>query len=349
MPGRVRVLHVIESYGAGTASAAAQHARATPDLEHHLLRRLRPDEDHADDGEGRLYATVADLAPGTLGAIASVRRRVRYLRPHVIHAHSSYGGAFTRLAVTRRGRRIVYTPHCFAMERADVSPLLRRGFTATERLLGLNTDVFAACSQRETELAQALAPRRRSIWVPNVCEVTLAHVPPGAGERHDLVAAGRVTAQRDPAFFRSVVEEVRRRGAATALWIGDGEAQEVARLRASGVTVTGWLPRSQALGLLAGAGVYVHTAAWDGAPMTILEAAALLRPVVARRSAALADVPDRLTGDSPPEVARLAVEVLGSERSAEANRSDWAAHLAGHTVEAQRRALLEAYGGGTRP
>ena len=36
----MRVLHVVESYGAGTVSAMVQYVRATPELEHHLVRRF---------------------------------------------------------------------------------------------------------------------------------------------------------------------------------------------------------------------------------------------------------------------------------------------------------------------
>ena len=71
-----------------------------PDLEHHLVRRLRDDDDHADDGELAAFASVHEMAPGVAPAIRSVRRAVKAVRPDVVHGHSSFGGAFARLAAT---------------------------------------------------------------------------------------------------------------------------------------------------------------------------------------------------------------------------------------------------------
>lgn len=339
------VLHVIESYGAGTASAAAQYVRATPELTHHLVRRFRPDDDHAEDGESDLFASVADVAPGVGAAIRSVRRRVLELRPDVIHAHSSFGGAFARLAVARRGRRIVYTPHCFSTERADLGAAARRGYGLAERMLGINTDVFAGCSEREVELARALAPRRHHVWVPNLSDVTAGDVAHLDVPGYDLVAAGRLTAQRDPDWFRAVVERVReQRGAVSAAWVGGGDADQVDRLRRDDITVTGWLPRSAALATMARSTVYMHTAVWDGAPMTVLEAQRLGRPIAARRSPALTTAPASYVGSDVARVAAVVLAALESPEAARANADAWAAHFAGHTVERQRAALLEAYG-----
>src|SRR5690349_4228868 len=115
----MRVLHVVESYGAGTVSAMVQYVRATPELEHHLVRRLRDDDDHADDGELAAFASVHEMAAGLAPAIRSVRGAVKAVRPDVVHGHSSFGGAFARLAGGRRPL-VVHTPHCYATERQDL-------------------------------------------------------------------------------------------------------------------------------------------------------------------------------------------------------------------------------------
>jgi len=339
------VLHVIESYGAGTASAAAQYVRATPELTHHLVRRLRDDDDFAEDGESELFASVAEIAPGVGRAIRSIRRRVLDLQPDVVHAHSSFGGAFARLAVSRRGRQIVYTPHCFSMERTDLRPAVLRAYGLAERLLALNTDAFAGCSEREVELARALAPRRRHVWVPNLSEIGAADVGHHPAPVFDLVAAGRLTAQRDPEWFRAVVTRVRdQRGPVSAAWVGGGDPDQVERLRRDAITVTGWLPRSTALATVTAATVYVHTALWDGAPMTVMEAQRLGRPIAARFSPALATAPAPYVASGAAQLAAVVIAALESPEAARTNADAWASHFAGHTLERQRAALLEAYG-----
>lgn len=346
------VLHVVESYGAGTASALDQYVRATPDLDHHLLRRYRPDDDHADDGEQRRFATVSDLGPGVGPAIASVRRRVAELDPDVVHGHSSYGGAFARvaLAARRRGRRplVVHTPHCYATERQDVSRPARAAYAVMERVLGARTDVVAACSEREEALGSRYAPRARHHWVVNVTDPVPAGPEGSDGERRTgVLGVGRIAPQRDPDLFADVVTRLRRdRPDLPATWVGGGDADGIARLRAAGVEVTGWLPRSQALAHFQSTALYLHTARWDGAPMTLAEAHAAGAPIVARRTPAVT-APAGGVGDDAAALARLGADVLADPVTRAANRAAWTDRFADHTVARQRASLLAAYGVGS--
>jgi len=345
----MRVLHVVESYGAGTASAVLQYVRATPDLEHHLVRRLRHDGDHADDGELAHFASVTEMAAGTLPAVRSVRRAVASVRPHVVHGHSSFGGAFARSAV-RRGRRgplLVHTPHCYATERQDLGRLARAAYATAERLLALNTDVVAGCSPRETDLGRRVAPRARHVFVPNVADVVPQHAG-AASDQRVVTGMGRLTGQRDPLAFLEVVRALsqsqRQRRPVTARWIGDGSAGLAARLEAAGVEVTGWLPRTAALRLMGESAVYVHTARWDGAPMTMIEAHALRLPQVALRSPAVADGPAGAVAERPEDLAVLVGRLLEDQGERRGNLAAWDGYFKTCTPERQRDALLEAYG-----
>ena len=59
----------------------------------------------------------------------------------------------------------------------------------------------------------------------------------------------------------------------------------------AGVRITGWMTGSALAAELGGASVYFHSANYEGFPLSVLDAAALDRPVVARRIDALADSP----------------------------------------------------------
>ncbi|WP_372736445.1 glycosyltransferase [Nocardioides sp.] len=348
----MRVLHVVESYGAGTASAVGQYVLATPDLEHHLIRRLRDDDDHADDGELARFASVTEMNPGVLSAVRSVRSCVKSLQPDVVHAHSSFGGAFARLAVRKRATRgrgalLVHTPHCYATERQDLGGPARRGYALAERLLGLNTDVVAACSGREAHLGARFAPRARHVVVPNVTEVT-----PGSQSRQPqqgppvITAMGRLTAQRDPGVFRDLVGLLATRveQPVRARWIGGGDPALVDALTRVGIEVTGWLPRSTALDLLSTSALYVHTARWDGAPMTMIEAHALGLPQVALLSPAIADAPAECLGADAEALADRVADLVADETRAKTNLTLWDGYFADCTPARQRVALQEAYG-----
>ena len=352
----MRVLHVVESYGAGTVSAMVQYVRATPELEHHLVRRLRHDDDHADDGELSLFASVHEMDDGLVNAVRSVRRAVRAVRPDVVHGHSSFGGAFAR-ATAGRKPLVVHTPHCYATERQDLGRLSRGAYEVAERLLSYNTQVVAGCSVREVALGRSYAPRARHVFVPNVSDV----VPDGfdrvsrlasshlnhrsAAQPPDepvLTAMGRLAEQRDPLAFLDIA--MRLDGQAHARWIGDGDADLKAALVDGGVEVTGWLPRSEAIRLLGESTAYVHTARWDGAPMTMIEAHALGLPQVAITTPAVADGPAAAVAADTAELADALTRLIKDPAERAANLAAWDGYFATATVERQRAALLEAYG-----
>ena len=117
---------------------------------------------------------------------------------------------------------------------------------------------------------------------------------------------GRVRRQKDPDFFAAAARAARD---LDWVWVGGGDEAGEGRLRAAGVRVTGWLERSAVLDELATADVYVHTAAWEGAPLSILEAARAGCPVVARKIAPLRTLEPGFLASNPSELAGCARKV----------------------------------------
>ncbi len=337
--GRLVVLHVVESWGAGVRAAVLRYAAATPEYEHHVLRGTGRSE-FASDGE-HVFASVRDLPAGALAAHRAIRDTARELRPAVVHAHSSYAGAFVRATLRdRAAQRIVYSPHCFAFERRDLSPAVRLAVRALEFMLAGNTDTIAACSR--AELATASRFGVRAAYVPNVPSTTSpAAVTPTEG----VVAVGRIGAQKAPGFFRDVVALLRT--TATATWVGDGDDTDArADLERSGIRVTGWLPSAAAQFTVAGAAAYVHTADWEGFPIAILEAIELGVPVVAREVPTLKGAIATPGLTTPAQVAAAVDElIVGGPVARERNLSAWRELLAGNTAEHQAAALRSLYEG----
>jgi len=338
------VLHVIESYGSGSLTAAVQYVRSTPDLEHHLLRRIR--DDYVPFGEESLFASVRELPRSDVGSIRAVRRSVRALAPDVVHAHSSLAGLFARLAVVAgRPASVVYTPHCFVFERTDIRPALRRAYRLAEWLLAINTTAIAGCCPAETDVARGWRTCRRAVHVPNSVPSTRVAASRGRRDVPLVVTTGRISPQKDPAFLLAVLRELRsHHGAVRALWVGGGAAEDVARLEAEGVEVTGWRARDEVLQLLSAGDLYLHPAAWEGFPMSVLEAHRCGLPVLVRDIAAFRALPAALRGSGPADLAASAARLLSSEVAAAANRRLWDAALSEHSADVQRTRLLEAYG-----
>ena len=339
-----RVLHVVQKYSSGVGSAIAQYTHSVPEAEHHLLSAT-PVDAEGDLAEQARFASARLMRRGHAGKLRSIRETVRELRPDVVHAHSSHGGAYARLAVARTAHRLVYTPHCYAFERRDVSAPVRASFWLAEALLAVNTTAFAACSAREHRLSAWPTRRAPRYLVPNIAPPD--RPAPGTGRAGTLTVAGggRLSPQKDPAFFLQVVRRLRETdNGIEALWLGDGDPQSRAALEAGGVHVTGWLPRARALELLAGATLYLHSARWEGFPLMVAEAVALGVPTLVRPVPSFEDVPGELTlpADGGPEAA---LRCLREPAAAAANLACWSAVLRDNSPAAQRAVLLDLYGG----
>lgn len=280
-PG-LRILHVTQCRGGGVPRAVDMLAEVNPANTHLLLTP----EPHAHDAT--VFGEIRPLGDG-LDALRAVRRAVRELRPDVVHAHSSWAGMTAR--VTGLGVPVVYQPHAFVFDGQTRRPAVRAGFRAVESLLARRTAAFVVLTPHEQRLARSLRARVPAVLVPNrpsVAPVTTV-APAGAPV---VAMVGRISPQKDPAFFARVARAVTtRRPEVSFVWIGDGDPALSTVLTAAGVRITGWVRGPALAAELSAATVYFHSANYEGFPLSVLDAAALGRPVVARRIDALADSP----------------------------------------------------------
>jgi glycosyltransferase involved in cell wall biosynthesis len=315
------VLHVVEAWGGGVASAIYDYVSSTPGWTHVLLATLRP-KHNTHELDDHKNVTFRSLPAGKVAAMRVIAREYRHWQPAVVHVHSSFAGVLARLSPSVPRSRIVYTPHCYAFERLDLPAPTRGVLRMIEKVLAPATGTVAACSPREAELAVELLGSRHArpdavFYVPNVVRLApaakrLRHGEADISDRNlvqrplRVAAVGRLSPQKDPDFFRAVVAAARAvQPDIQWQWLGGDPPERVTQMRAEGIDVTGWVPRETVLSELAKADIYLHTAAWEGAPVAALEAAALGLPVVARRIPALTSLSMDLLGDTPHEVAQL--------------------------------------------
>ncbi|WP_301408336.1 glycosyltransferase family 4 protein [Luteococcus sp.] len=337
----MKVLHIAESFGGGVVTAMAEYVHSTPEIEHHLLYGHRK-QTAADSWDP--YTSVRTLGSGR-EAIRAIRRAVDELQPDVVHAQSSFAGAFTRIALRNRRVRIVYTPHCFAFERRDISPVARAAYFALERVLALNTEVLAGCSPFEARMGAQWRGAEHAIYVPNVARVDAVEAADrGAGGRPLVVGLGRLDIQKDPEWFAGVAALLR--GDVDLLWVGGGTPEAEQRMRDNGIEVSGWVDRGEALKMLASASCFVSSALWEGFPMVLLEASELGVPVVMRELSALEDAPESVRVRTQAEAADLTRRVVADPADRDANLAAWRHYLRENTPAIQRERLLQAYGCG---
>ena len=344
---KVRVLHVVESFGGGVLSAVMNYIASTPATEHHIAYRVRQGE-YVPSGELGQFASATAFGESNFAAPHAIRQIVDQVHPTVVHAHSSLAGAFVRMGtLTTRRRRIVYTPHCYAFERRDIHFVKRLCLEFAEWCLAFNTDTVAACSNRELELAKRGHPRLKVVLVPNI-----SAAPPTSDQTRDpdggvsprVVTTGRVSPQKDPHFFAQLASSLREDSPSVELtWIGAGDRLLTDTLLKAGVSVTGWLSRPDVWTQLRMGTVYVHVAAWEGFPLSILEAHRIGLPIVARRIPALADAPTDWVHDSPERIADAISLLAKSSEARRQNSLHWDAYLRGNSSENQATSLTVLY------
>lgn len=298
------VLHISEAYGGGVQSAISRYIEHSPELDHRILVRMRTEHDIEESSSVEITGFDGSMPAFLLHARAVILET----QPRIVHLHSSFAGL---LRTFRFGKtKIVYTPHAYAFLRGDQSAVARAAYLGVESLLSKRPQTIAAISPFEAASAARMAGGDTDIaYLPNVAAdhvtpqdphtVTADHHQDGTPE---VVMVGRISAQKDPSFFaamaRAVRSEIRWR------WVGDGDADLKEELEAAGVEVTGWVPNDQVHKHIARADLYLHSAKWEGAPITLLESAALGTPVLARGIDCLEGLGFPLTADSPAGAAR---------------------------------------------
>lgn len=222
------------------------------------------------------------LARGTL----ALRRLLRAQRPDVVHLHSSFSGVLGA-AATPSDVPTVFSPNAFASVLPEGGKARRAAYRRLERTACRRVTVVGAVSHSEADLAREMGARR-VVMVPNGiadlepdCLVTR---PDGwEPERPVVLATGRTVPQRQPEQCARILQGVA--DVAEVAWLGGGGGDRGVAgreaLEAAGVPITGWLPREEVLGRIAEASAYLHYTAWDGLPLSVLEAVALDVVVVA--------------------------------------------------------------------
>ncbi|WP_163167316.1 glycosyltransferase [Arthrobacter sp. Alg241-R88] len=336
-----------ESFGGGVAAAIRHYKKNSPQAEHHLVYAPR-DDAPIDAADLQGFASVTQMGSSHLGRILDLRRRLAAFDEVTIHAHSSFGGAYTRLSTAKSlKRRIVYTPHCYAFERQDIGLVKRVLFWLMEWALAFNTTLFAGCSEREVKLSRWPAVKAGRLMIPNIMTGVIAGTPGPSSDQQvvSVVGAGRLGPQKDPEFFARCIGELRRRGLdVSATWIGGGNPELEATLREEGVLVTGWLSSGEVQQHLRQADVYIHSALWEGFPLAVLEATALSVATVVRDIPAFEEVSEDLKLESAlkilPHICRSQLDFAAWKQK---NVSAWRSQLANNTDMHQERALNVAY------
>jgi glycosyltransferase involved in cell wall biosynthesis len=289
-PSPLRVLYVAEAFGGGMFEITRTEAEGVARAGHRvaIAYGVRPEtpRDVRDRIDPRVELIPLPWSARTLRAQLEAHRALgrlcRSWKPDVAHLMSSYAGLHGVLAMN--GVPKVYTPQAYAFTMTSEPSYKRWAYLALESFVARRVDVVGACSLSEGAQAWSLPGTRSVAVVPNgIDELSgeLSEFALGPEVGPTVVAMGRPSPQRQPEACARILSTVR--DYAELRWIGggDGNGPGERALSAAGIPMTGWMPRRETLAALGESMLYLHWTAWDGLPLSVLEAMALDVIVVA--------------------------------------------------------------------
>jgi glycosyltransferase involved in cell wall biosynthesis len=359
----LKVLHFAQPVDYGIAMLTAAHAEAQ-------VRRgwdvaiACPDggylADLAADAGARRIRWQATRGPGPqlAGEIARLARIVRDERPDMVHLHSTKAGLAGRLAV--RGRlATVFQPNAWSFEAVD--GLLQRSIVGWERFAARWCDALVAVSTTEVEVGRARGIRARWAHVPNGIDLDRfrpATAADRAAARRELgLEDGPLVVAPSRLFVQKGLDVLLRAWPAVLREVPDvrleivGEGPERAALEAIGA------PRARMPGAvddvrpwLAAASVIALPSRWEGMSLSLLEAMAAARSVVATDVSGTRDALGRGGGAIVPVEAEAPLAAALVDRLRDDGAADAEGAVGRRTIEESfdlrvtTRKMIELYG-----
>jgi glycosyltransferase involved in cell wall biosynthesis len=248
-------------------------------------------EDLARAGIPRLsWPAVRSPGPVSLGEALRLRALIERLHPDVVHLHAAKAGLAGRLG-PRRPVPVVFQPHGWSW--LAVEGRMRSAALAWERSAARRTDLFVCVGDAEAAEGRAYGVRGRYSVVHNGVDLdrfrqaddrarTDARARLGVPAGVPLaVCVGRLTRQKGQDVLLSAWPQIRRYcpDARLALVGGGDLLPALSATPSPGVTFIG--PVLDVRDWLAAADVVVLPSRWEGLSLTVLEALAVGRSVVA--------------------------------------------------------------------
>ena len=276
-----KILHIVEAFGGGIFSFLTDLIDETKDdFEIYIAYSLRDQtpynfQQYFDkrvhfikvESFGRSINPVKDLK-----AFFELKKIVKEVDPDIVHLHSSKAGFAGRFAVNCKKRRVLYNPHGFSFLMQDSSALKRKIYYLIEKIGCVNNATIVGCSYGEYLEAKKLT--KNAICINNGVNVeTMDKLTANLSEHkidtNNLKACttARISFQKQPAVFNKVAESFTEM---PFVWIGDGELRE--ELTSNNIEITGWKTKEEAVKLLNDSDIFMLTSAWEGLPISLLEA-----------------------------------------------------------------------------
>lgn len=234
-----------------------------------------------------------DLNPvNDLRALLQTVRIIRREKPGIIHCHSAKGGIIGRTAGWLTHTRTLYTPHAFSFL-CSPSKLKRRIYLLIERITRFNAYVVA-CSASEQEMAKELvkyAPSHALLWHNSVPDASLEQGEKVSVNEPYACYIGRPCYQKNTLFLLDMIKTLKDKGCSLKfLLLGVGyHSPELEAMKAKisqlglndNITLVPWISHADCQEYVRGSLFYVSTSLYEGLPLSVIEAMANSKAIIA--------------------------------------------------------------------
>ena len=278
-----KILHIAEPLAAGVLNYLIDMTRhQVESYEVYVLYGMRPMTPPNVESmfDSRVHLIKMNSFHGALGTVLNpkayvdVYRMYRWIKPNILHLHSSASGFVGRWAIPCGNIPTFYTPHGYSFLMQDVSKVKRFIYWLVEYISAKRPSMTIACS--EGEYKEALRLSRNATYVNNGINVNelrpYVRSIKNLNHPYTVCTSGRILYQKNPKLFNeiaSLLPDVQ------FVWIGGGELQS--ELTSSNITVTGWVKREEVLQRVGDIDFFILPSLWEGLPISLLEAMFLKR------------------------------------------------------------------------
>jgi glycosyltransferase involved in cell wall biosynthesis len=228
-----------------------------------------------------------------LHALRQIMHIIKEEKPDVIHCHSAKGGFLGRWAGFLTGVRTLYTPHAFSFL-STPNRLARNLYGCFERFGVLNSYLLA-CSESERQLGMqsvGYSQGHALVWPNAIPDIHIDKISDIEIPDEDYICyMARPSYQKNPFFLIEVMKEVHRRLPTLHFYLlGIGYhspniKEMMEGIRSAGlwewVRVFPWLSHEDFLAYIRKCKLYFTVSRYEGLSLTMLEAMALGKAVVA--------------------------------------------------------------------
>ncbi|MGI9543365.1 MAG: glycosyltransferase [Cyclobacteriaceae bacterium] len=273
----MKIAHVVESFGAGTAKFIESLVNGLDDHQHFII--YGPRSPNLQNLIGRFPPGVdfiswpsVQRAPSILQDSKALYQLLRLLKKgeyDIVHLHSSKAGFLGRVAAFLIGKKeTIFTPNGASFVRKDISWLKKVFFISLEKLAASLSGKVICCSESECEGFNKYGIK--ADYINNGVEISNSKHTYDYSSDLIVVTSGRVSNQKNPAQFNAIAKHFIEDKSMKFVWVGDGELKGL--LDSENVHLTGWLEPDEAKKVVRSSHIYISTALWEGLPFAVLEA-----------------------------------------------------------------------------